>query len=361
MKVTLPTSKLNEALDRVKSVIPGRSPLPILSNVLIVAKEGKLELTATDTDRRLSVFVDAEVLAPGAITVPCDRLSTTISKLDHASVDLHLEKETLVVQSGTRKTTMKGLPAQEFPEEMEVDLEPVKFISEAKQFVGWLKLLSPFQSDEILGRPMLCGIHLQTLEGMLAFHSSDGKSMIRVKTEIPGDEVDCIIPSPIVRSLITSVGKGEVTLDIGERLMQAYGEDWVLTAKLFEGKYVNVEQVISGCSIHEMEFKANRKELIRAIKYVDTFSGVKDIRVIRVKAAGGKVTLTGTLADIGNSTAQLDGSGESEFGVSPKFLLTSLKSFEDDEITVGGGDKGITAIVMESGPTTVIVMPMRLQ
>ena len=48
MKIKVNKEAMIECLQKVQSVINPRNALPVLSNVLMKAQDGKLELTATD-------------------------------------------------------------------------------------------------------------------------------------------------------------------------------------------------------------------------------------------------------------------------------------------------------------------------
>ena len=50
MKFTIERTVLLRSLSHVQSIVERRTTIPILSNVLLQAGEGKLDLTATDLD-----------------------------------------------------------------------------------------------------------------------------------------------------------------------------------------------------------------------------------------------------------------------------------------------------------------------
>ena len=61
MKFVVNREKFQKALQKVGSIIGSRSMLPLLSNVLIQAEDGKLKLCTTDLELRLSTEVEAEI------------------------------------------------------------------------------------------------------------------------------------------------------------------------------------------------------------------------------------------------------------------------------------------------------------
>ncbi|MDR3454061.1 MAG: hypothetical protein P4L96_14935, partial [Rhodoferax sp.] len=77
MKLTINRSGLLAALAAVKPVA-GRGTLPILSNLLLVAKGKDLVLTATDLDLHLRVNTEAAVSKEGKTTVRASLLHDII-------------------------------------------------------------------------------------------------------------------------------------------------------------------------------------------------------------------------------------------------------------------------------------------
>ena len=69
MKIKVNKEAMIECLQKVQSVINPRNALPVLSNVLMKAQDGKLELTATDMSLTVRATLEAEVLEAGVSTV----------------------------------------------------------------------------------------------------------------------------------------------------------------------------------------------------------------------------------------------------------------------------------------------------
>jgi DNA polymerase III sliding clamp (beta) subunit (PCNA family) len=77
MKFSVSKDKLLEGLSTVQNVVSTRTTLPILSNVLLQAAEGKIRLTTTDLDVGVQGSVEAQVERTGATTLPARRLFAT--------------------------------------------------------------------------------------------------------------------------------------------------------------------------------------------------------------------------------------------------------------------------------------------
>ena len=70
MKLTAPREAFLKPLQAVIGVVERRQTMPILANVLIVAKDGAVAITATDLEVELVATTEAQVDAAGEVTVP---------------------------------------------------------------------------------------------------------------------------------------------------------------------------------------------------------------------------------------------------------------------------------------------------
>ena len=73
MKFSIEKDQILEALQKVQSIVGQRTTLPILSNVLLEASNGKLMLTTTDMEVSVCTSIEAEIDEDGATTLPARR------------------------------------------------------------------------------------------------------------------------------------------------------------------------------------------------------------------------------------------------------------------------------------------------
>src|SRR5438132_12189657 len=85
-------------LQAVTGVVERRQTMPVLANVLLAGKNGKLNVTATDLEVELSAASDVNFDEEGEITVPGRKLFDIIKALpENAEVTFSLEGERGVV------------------------------------------------------------------------------------------------------------------------------------------------------------------------------------------------------------------------------------------------------------------------
>ena len=74
MKFSIERGTLLKALAQAQSVVERRNTIPILANVLLAAKGGRLAVTATDLEVELVATSEVDVQRAGEITIPGRKL-----------------------------------------------------------------------------------------------------------------------------------------------------------------------------------------------------------------------------------------------------------------------------------------------
>ena len=79
MKVNFNRSALAEALGLVSSIVPSRTPKPILRCVQIIADEKEVRICATDLEVGINYLIsEVQIEEPGEAVVPADRLLAVV-------------------------------------------------------------------------------------------------------------------------------------------------------------------------------------------------------------------------------------------------------------------------------------------
>ena len=81
MKITVEKNIIFKSLSHVQSIVEKKNAIPVLSNILIEAKNNSLILSATDMDISITDTLNCNVIEEGSITVPAHTLYDIIRKL----------------------------------------------------------------------------------------------------------------------------------------------------------------------------------------------------------------------------------------------------------------------------------------
>jgi DNA polymerase-3 subunit beta len=117
MELAFEKDELLYALQTVQGVASGRNTLPILSNVLIRAQDGNIELAATDLSVGIRVKVVGTIREEGSVTVPAKKLTDIVRELPDKTINMvTTANDRVELTCGDGVYKIFGLSDEEFPE-----------------------------------------------------------------------------------------------------------------------------------------------------------------------------------------------------------------------------------------------------
>ena len=117
MEFTVSKADLVRELSLSQGVVEKKTTIPILSNVLLEAKDDRVILTATDLELGIRCSCPAKVKKEGAGTIPARKLLDYVRLLPDADVSVKfLENHWASLTCGRSRTRMAGMSRESFPE-----------------------------------------------------------------------------------------------------------------------------------------------------------------------------------------------------------------------------------------------------
>src|SRR3989442_3142329 len=117
MEFTVSKADLVRELNLSQGVVEKKPTIPILSNVLMEAKAGRVILTATDLELGIRCFCPAKVKKEGAGTVPAKKLLDFVRLLPDTDLTIKfLENHWASLTCGRSRTKMAVIARESFPE-----------------------------------------------------------------------------------------------------------------------------------------------------------------------------------------------------------------------------------------------------
>ncbi len=367
MNLTITKEQIIAGLQAVQNVVSTRTTLPILSNVLLRAEDGKVEFTATDLDVTVACKVEAKVTKPGATTVPVKKLFGIVRELN-GEIDIETdEKNVTSIRSGGSFFKINGLAADEFPPMPQFKDDKKVGLSQETVRAMLKKTSFAVSSDE--SRYVLNGIFISLKEGKMTLVATDGRRLALVDEEVELSEKSAgefIVPSKAVNELNRLLqDKGDVELKFGENqasfaLKDDKGFSILLITKLIEGNYPNYRQVIPGEAKERIPLV--REELLQALRRAEIMTSEK---ANSVKLTFGKNTLaiTANSPEVGEAreTLAVNYKGkELAIAFNPRYLIDPLAALSEDEVFIELIDELSPGVLKINGPFLYVVMPMRL-
>src|SRR6059058_1921485 len=116
MEITVSKFDLLRELTATQGVVERKTTIPILSNFLFEAADGKLSITATDLDLSLRTSCPAKVKKEGSCTIPARKLYDYVKLLGDGDISIKLlENHWVQIRGGRSNTKMVGMARANFP------------------------------------------------------------------------------------------------------------------------------------------------------------------------------------------------------------------------------------------------------
>lgn len=363
MKFTISKEAFLAAIQQVQHVVSTRTTLPILSNVLLRAREGELALTTTDLDVGVSGSVQADVEEAGATTLPARRLATIIRELPVDEVEVSVdEKNVASIKSGPSFFKVLGLSSEEFPPLPRFD-DAREFKMEQAMLRDCLRKTSySISTDET--RYVLNGILFSFKNDKLTMVATDGRRLAMAEQEVEfpqSHEVDFIVPTKAVNELSRLLGdKGEVIIRVTGSQVGFELEGSFLVSKLIEGNYPNYRQVIPGEAKEKITL--GRETFLRSISRVSLLASDKS-NSVKLQFTPGNVEIVASSPEIGEARESLAinyKGAEITIAFNPEFLMAPLRNLAADDVVLHLIDEISPGVVRTGTNFLYVLMPMRV-
>ena len=374
MKFSIDRSALLIALQHVHSVVERRNTIPILSNVLIEAKEDGVYLTSTDMDITVIEKVDlgeSEVTQLGTTTTSAQILYDIVRKLpDNIKVEFLSEKnDRLGIKASSSSFALNCLPSEDFPSIAQEDFKH-SFNIDALDLVRLIDKSSFAMSLEET-RYYLNGIYLHAIKEdnveKMRTVATDGHRLSRVDINLPQGAEG--IPGVIIpRKTILEIRKiledhtGNVSLSISETKIKLSFNNVVLTSKLLDGTFPDYSRVIP--EHNDKLVTISNQAISEAVDRVSTVSTDKT-RAIKINIKKGSLVISATNPDKGSASEHLDvvyNGDEVEIGFNSKYVLDVARQIKGNEILIKLSDSVSPTLVYDKDDKEVlfVLMPMRV-
>jgi len=363
MKFSATKEKLLEGLQQVQNVVSTRTTLPILSNVLLQAKEGAVHLTTTDLDVGVRGSFEASVDKVGATTLPARRLFTIIRELPSSEIAIEVDgKNAASIRSGQSFFKILGLPEEEFPPLPKFENAKVVTMRQKDLYDGLRKTAYAISTDET--RYVLNGVLFSFKENKLTLVATDGRrlAMLDIELEFPrSHEAEIIVPTKAVTELQRLLkDDGEVKISVGSGQIAFDLNNTLLVSKLIEGNYPNYKQVIPSEAKERVTLE--RETFLNSLRRVSLLASDKS-NSIKLNFSKNNIEITANTPEVGEARESLPVAYKGrDFSIAfnPEFLMAPLRNLTEDEVFFDLIDEMSPGVLKIQTPFLYVLMPMRV-
>ncbi len=371
MKFVIAKKVIFKSLSHLQSIVDKRNALPILSNILIEAKNNELILSSTDMDISIKENISCEVIDEGATTINAQLIYDIIKKLhDDSTIEIISNNgKILTLRSGVSKFSLACLPKEEFPL-IESKITGNKIVTNAENIFNLIDKTKFAISNEET-RYFLNGLYFsinnENDRSMLTFVGTDGHRLAKfsIPSSDKSDEVNgVIIPKKTVNELykLLSENTEDIQIEISSNKIIFHIGKLIFVSKLIDGTFPDYKRVIPKNNNEILNI--NRSNLLSAVDRVSTIVNEKS-PVIKFKLIKDLVNLSTSNSDNSSATedieAKYDGK-EIEIGFNARYIMDILDNLKESEIQMSFMDNSSPIIAKEkSNPDLIyVLMPMRV-
>src|SRR5215212_2717523 len=377
MELTVAKADLQKELQLCQGIVEKRSTIPILSNVLIKAADGRLQIAATDLDVTILSSCPARITTPGGVTIEAKRLFDVIRSLPDDDVHMTMqENNSMLIESGTAKFRLLGLPAEDYPTLPQVTAtEPYSIpLDELKTMVAKVKFAITHEET----RFQLNGALLKVQPAKMEMVATDGHRMALINFPYgggngrskKGSDLTILVPRKALDEILRLEPTGEdntVRFGVSDNQLFFEAGERRLLARMIDVNFPNYMEVIS--RDNDRHVMVDRERLLSTIRRISLVANERT-RAVRFDFAPGKLTVSSTNPELGDAreTVPIDYSGNPFFvGLNAAYVTDFLSAVDTPTVALDLKDENSQCIGRPSPSADdlpyeylYVVMPMRL-
>jgi DNA polymerase-3 subunit beta len=370
MNFTATVKDFAQALGRISSATPQRSPMPVLENVLLELEGSTLSLTATDMDITITTRMDVRGLRNGSILVPAKRLTDTVRALEQGDLifDADDNSKRIILKTSSGEYKLTGLDASEFPQRAKFE-QKISLKLPLAKFIGMIdRTMFACSSDEF--RPAMTGVLFQFRPNEIRSVATDGFRLVRIidhdaQQEV-GEQIDIIVPPKALQLASKAFGAEEITLEANATHVRFADGTTTITARLIDETYPNYESVIPQANDKRMVVR--REDLLNTVKRVSLYSNTQT-RQVRLKLGENALHVQAEDMDTGGEAQEhipCDYKDEAlEIGFNSQYVRDALDRIDTDEVSFDFSTPLRPSLISPFGKANgqevlMLLMPIRL-
>ena len=373
MEFTINRDVFLKSLSHAHGIIEKKTTLPILSNILLEAKNSKIKITATDLDIIYSEEVNLDKLdKEGSTTTSASILYDILRKLEpNSEVALSLQSENkLKLTSGNSKFNLLCISSDNFPlSETEENIKTQSYEIPSAKFLKLLnKTKIAISNDET--RHYLNGIYLHKtnlqdkvfLCGVATDSHRLSSSSIEIDPKIEFEPI--ILPRKTIFQLIYLLEQNNTNVKISSNKAKIKFEieNSILISKVIDGRFPDYTKVVP--KDNDKILKIKLSEFKNSIERVVTVSSDRK-EGLKMMVSKEALQLLVNNPNSGEGVENIKANFNSEdMGISfnSRYLIDITSQIENDFIVINLKDGGSPVLIKDLSDKNSfhVVMPMKI-
>lgn len=366
MKFSFDRDAMIKEVSIAQEIITNKSPISILSNILLTAENNTLTIKASDTSVNFITHIPVEIQEEGSTTIFCDKFMSILSSSPSGEIEFEQKDIKVTIKPIAKKIKfqLKSIASEKFAEIPSADNVPF-FEVPAKELKEMIQQ-TIFSVSEDQNRYFMTGVFFTKKEDNLVMVSTDARRLSYIeKTIAQGiqDFPSAIVPTKILNCILKNASdEGNISLAIIDKLIFVKFGNYEFSSKLLDGQFPNYQKVIP--EHQSFSFQVNKDDLDSALKRTAIMIDKKVSRLL-FKVSPGTLTLISPESEIGTADEEIpcryDGE-EITIALNYLYVMEPLRVIGSENVVFEFTEamKAITLRPEPAGDYFHIIMPMNI-
>lgn len=363
MKFSFEKSALLKEIAIAQEVITNKSPIAVLSCVLLQADGDTLTIRATDTSVNFTARIKVDITEAGETTIFCDKFMSILSALPAGLCEFATDDLGAIIKSTQKrvKFNVKSVAQDSFPSTPVVSGD--SFEISAKDFKNLVRQTIFAVSDDP-NRFFMTGVFFTKEDNDLTLVATNARRLAIAKTDIGDTKITpSIVPVKILRLITKVLGdEGNIKLSFTENTLFASFGDYEFSGRLIDGQFPNYTKVIP--AEQKFSLRVNKDDFDAALRRIEIMTEKKGGKAV-LRVSNNLLRVSSKQSDLGDAAEDLEcdyNGDEMALAFNYRYISEPLRASDNGDIIMEFTEP-LKAVTIKNADATYykhVVMPMSL-
>jgi DNA polymerase III subunit beta len=370
MEFSVTKSALLSELSMTQGVVERKTTIPILSNLLVEARDSQLTITATDLELSIRTSCEAKVNKEGAGTIPAKKLLELVRLLPEGEIKVKLlENHWVEITSDRKKYKLVGMAKENFPA---LPTMPHTLVKIPAAILQGLISKTKFAISMEESRYTLNGGLLILRPDTLAMVATDGHRLALAETDhkLTGlnGELKVLVPKKAMDEVekLSAAADSDAQFDFAKDESHLFFQvhHRLLISRILTGQFPNYEAVLPRDNNKHVVIE--RGELTDAVRRVSQLADQRS-HAVKFSISGEGVEISASSPEYGEAKESIEKEYKGDaisIGFNSSYMLDFLGAAADGPVSIELKDEQsagqLRPLADESYRYRYIIMPMRI-
>ncbi len=360
MELTVLQEDFQKAVSLALRYVSQRPAVPILSHILLEAKNGQLEISATNLEVGINLRIGASVKSEGKTTVQAKTLYETLSSLPKSRIDISEKEDSLNLVCGDYTVNLPVMPPNDFPG---IFIEIIKPMTILKSTLKNIAQYVSFAAASPDARPEYSGILFLKRGSQIDVVATDGIRLSKKVIEGNLGAEKILIPAHIISDIPKVFLTDEVRVQFdSERGQIIFANDNItLISRVLGADFPDFEKIIP--KNWETRITVPKEEFLSAVQIASVFAQDYKIELLVSRES---ISLISENPQLGSQKSSIPSKVEGEeitIAFNARYIREFLNVLEGEEVVIDLTNPGSPGVFHDPKDERFIhlIMPIRSQ